>query len=323
MASEPVDTDAAEARGSSVILNVIDVLRCFTMEQPLLRVTEIADMVSLHKSSVSRILTTLQQERIVQRDVESRKYRLGLGLITVSGPLLADLDVRRVAFPVLQELTARTGETAALTVWEGTSAISVEQIPSPRTVKHTSPIGTRYATAASSTVQVFLAGQDADRVRELLLARAFGPLGPQDAVGGATAPTGAPSTEPVQAYLERLALVRERGYAINHGETSREEVGVAAPVLDHRGSLAAAVLVAAPSYRVGAEQLKALTEACRAAAAHITLRLGGRPRSSDPSWPIRSLREFRAVDPLLVDGDVGGDRLGGGVDRDGHRAQWS
>ena len=57
-----------EARGASVILNVIEVLRCFTVDRPLQGVTEIATKVGLHKSSVSRILATLEQAEIVERD---------------------------------------------------------------------------------------------------------------------------------------------------------------------------------------------------------------------------------------------------------------
>ncbi|HRO95257.1 helix-turn-helix domain-containing protein, partial [Citricoccus sp.] len=95
----PSATSASEngARGASVIVNVLQVIRCFTSDEPLQGVTEIAAQVGLHKSSVSRILATLEQEHVVERDEASRKYRLGLGLIAVAGPLLANLDVRRVA----------------------------------------------------------------------------------------------------------------------------------------------------------------------------------------------------------------------------------
>lgn len=89
----------ADSRGASVIVNVIDVLRCFTVERQLVGVTEIAAEVGLHKSSVSRILATLVQERMVERDEPTRKFRLGLGLIAIAGPLLANLNVRQAAYP--------------------------------------------------------------------------------------------------------------------------------------------------------------------------------------------------------------------------------
>lgn len=268
MAEQAVDTTGseprAEAKSASVIVNVIQVLRCFTIEEPLLGVTEIALRVGLHKSSVSRILATLEGENIVERDDASRKYRLGLGLIAVAGPLLANLDVRKVAFPMLDELAQSSGETVALTIWDGAEAISVEQIPSRKQVKHTSPMGSRYNTALSATVQVFLAHEPEAAARTLLESGRL--LLPAQTPGG------------IEAYLQRLAAVREAGYAVNHGETDGEEVGLAAPVRDHRGAVIAAVMIAAPYYRVPQAQLDLLGRACQQAATRIGLRLGALPR---------------------------------------------
>jgi IclR family transcriptional regulator, acetate operon repressor len=254
-----LENGAGASRGASVIVNVVDVLRCFTVEEPLQGVTEIAGRVGLHKSSVSRILATLEQERIVERDEPSRKFRLGLGLIAVAGPLLANLDVRRVAYPVLEELNGETSETVALMVWDGAEAISVEQLPSPRPVKHTSPMGSRYNTGLSASVQVFLAHLAEAEARSLVES------------GAVHLPGG--KTE-LRTYLRRLADVRQAGFAANYGETSPDEVGIAAPVRDHRGAVVAALMIAAPRYRVSEDEVGRLAAACRGAAHLISLRLG-------------------------------------------------
>lgn len=247
----------SETRGTSVIVNVLDVLRCFTVERPVVGVTEIAEQVGLHKSSVSRILATLEQERVVDRDEETRKYRLGVGLIAIAGPLLANLDVRKVAYSILEDLREATGETAVLNIWDGSESVSVEQIPSNHLVKHTSVMGSRYSSGLSATVQVFLANEDTARRAELIS------NGEIDLAG----------TTPAE-YQARLDLVRERGYAVNYGETSAEEVGVAAGILDHRGELVACAMTAAPFYRIGADELEQLCSSTRAAASRISTRLG-------------------------------------------------
>jgi DNA-binding IclR family transcriptional regulator len=254
-------SDPGEGRGISVLQNGIAVLRAFSVEEPLLGVSEIAGRIGLHKSTVSRILATLEQERLVERDPATRRFRLGLGIIAMAGPLLADLDVRRLAYPVLHELSRRTGETAALMVWDGGEAVCVEQVPSSHQVKHTTPLGTRYNTAASSSVQVFLAQLDPFEVRTLLLKGTIDLPGLTEAA--------------LEAYTLRLREVRDRGYALNYGESSLEEVGVAAPVRDHRGSPVAAVLLSAPRFRVSADQLAVLAEATAEAAAAVSSRLGG------------------------------------------------
>lgn len=242
-------------RGISVLRNGIAVLRCFSVDEPLLGVTDIASRVGLHKSSVSRLLATLEQDGLVERDAESRRFRLGLGVIAMAGPLLADLDVRRVAHPALRALSRRTGETSALLLWNGSAAVCVEQVPSHHEVKHTTPLGTHYATALSASVQVFAAQMEPH-------------------AAGRALSDGTLRAEP-ETYLPRLETVLTEGYAVNHGETSVEEAGVAAPVFDHRGGIAAAVLVSAPRFRVSSELLPVLGEAVRDAAVEITARLGG------------------------------------------------
>ncbi len=262
-AEAPETNVNGDTKGTSVIVNAVAVLRTFTADEPLLGVTEIANRVGLHKSTVSRILATFEQEHLVERDPETRRFRLGLGLIAVAGPLLAELEERRVAYPVLGDLTEQTGETSALMVWNGTESMCVEQIASHHQIKHTTPLGARYRDAMSSSVQVFLAAEPVERVRELLRSGAVNFRGLDE--------------ESLEGYEIRLRDVRKRGWAVNYGESSIDEVGVAAPVYDHRGDIAAAVLVAAPRFRVSRERLENLGDSCAAAARRITTRLGGRP----------------------------------------------
>lgn len=258
--------DGTDARGSSVIVTAITVLRCFTVEQPLQGVTDIAGQVGLHKSSVSRILATLEKEQIVERDESSRKFRLGLGLLSVAGPLLADLDVRRLGLPALRDLTERTGETSALVVWNAGEAVTVEQVASPHPIKHTTALGTRYGDAESASVQVFLAEMPPDRARGLLQA------------GYPMLHNGNAAT--IEQYLDELPRTTMRGYAVNYGRTLPDEVGIASPVHDHRGDPIAAVLLAAPAYRVDTDMLTELGTATRETAVEVSQRLGGVARRS-------------------------------------------
>lgn len=130
--------------------------------------------------------------------------------------MLATLDIRRFALPVLTELSVSTGETAALTVWSAAEAVVVEQVASTQIIKHTVPLGTRYTNLDSASVQVFAAEAEV---------------------------TG---QHPEPGLTARLEEVRMRGYAVNHAATSPDVVGIAAGVRDHRGELVAAIIVAAP-----------------------------------------------------------------------------
>lgn len=240
-------------RSSSPIATAMAVLRCFSPNRQLLGVVEIADEIGMNKSSVSRMLNTLEAEELVERDPATKKYRLGLGLLSVAGALLAQLDARRAAQPVLTQLTEQTGETCSLMLWDGVAAVTVEQVPSTHPIKHSAELGTRYATVASSSVRVFLA--------------AMSPEGRACVLGSA-----ADGSE-----YEELAADDRDGVTVNFAQTRSDEVGIAAGAYDHRGELVAAVLISAPRYRVDAARAEQLREACRTAAGDLTVRLGGRP----------------------------------------------
>ena len=254
------DPRSADQRGGSVIDNAIAVLRCFSSEEPLLGVTEIAHRVGVHKSTASRLLATLETSDLVERDPVSRQFRLGMGLISVAAPLLADMDVRRVAYPVLQELTVQSGETTALMLWNGYESVCVEQVASSQQIKHTSPLGARYNTAYSSSVQIFLAEQPTERVRKLLTS------------GSVT--MAEPTAQRVDDYCEQLSRVRAAGVAVNYGKATVDEVGISAGIRDHRGDLIAAVMVAAPRFRVSEYQATIMAEAAVNSAQEVSQRLG-------------------------------------------------
>lgn len=245
---------------ASVLLNGLRVLEAFSVADPILGVTEIARRVELHKSTVSRLLATLEQAGYVERESTGGRFRLGLGLIGLAGPLLADLDVRRLARPALENLVAATDETAALALWDGRGAIVVEQVPSRRQVKHTASLGTRWETYESASVQAFVAHlPEAEQVRLL-----------EGVLAGDRRPAA------LASHRERLAETRRVGYAVNDGLTSADEVGIAAPVRDHRGEVVATVVLSAPRFRVPTAMIPRLGRAVVDAADEISARMGMR-----------------------------------------------
>lgn len=250
-----------DARAGSVVSTAMAVLRCFGPDHPSLGVVEIAGQTGLHKSSISRLMVTLESEGLVERDPLTRKYGLGLGLLSVAGTLLANLDVRRAAYPALADLAARTRESCSLMVWVRDEAVCVEQVPSVRPIKHTTAIGTTYRTTASSSVRIFLSELPPEEVEGLVQ----------------TSTVALQGHASLSALDEDLAQVRTAGVAVNDGDTEPGEVGVCAVVRDHRDAAVAAVLVSAPRFRVEPQQLHDLEACCRESAARVTASLGGRP----------------------------------------------
>ena len=72
-----------------------------------LGVTELGRLLDVHKATASRLIATLAERGLVERDPVSEKYRLGFGLIRLAGAAMAGLDLVRTAHPILEDLAER------------------------------------------------------------------------------------------------------------------------------------------------------------------------------------------------------------------------
>ncbi|HID64445.1 MAG TPA: ArsR family transcriptional regulator, partial [Anaerolineae bacterium] len=93
-------------KGQAPTLQSVDraiaVLKAFSEEEPELGVTGLSQRLGLPKSTVYRLLASLQQEGIVDQNPETEKYRLGIELVHLAGLVLKQIDVRQVARPHLR-----------------------------------------------------------------------------------------------------------------------------------------------------------------------------------------------------------------------------
>ena len=241
------------------VVHAVEILRCLAGDAPL-GVSEIASVVGLHKSSVSRMIATLEAADLVERDGASKRVRLGSGLLGLVAPLLPAVRVVDVALPHLVDLAQRCGETISISVWDGAGAVNLEQVLGGKAVKHYAARGSRnpaHATASGKLLLAFAGAGTIERVvrREL---RRF------------TSRTICTRS----ALLAEIAAIRRQGYAINEGELSADVGAVATPVRNDKAIVVAAITATVPMYRFAAIRRRALIEQVRDAADRVSLRLG-------------------------------------------------
>ena len=104
---------------------------------------ELSRRLELHKSTVSRILTTLQDQDLVSRNPENGRYRLGLGLVSLAGVALGGLNIRGVAQAHMGELAEASQETVNVTIQDGRECVNIESIASPKPIRYVGWIGRR------------------------------------------------------------------------------------------------------------------------------------------------------------------------------------
>jgi DNA-binding IclR family transcriptional regulator len=169
-------------------------------------VVEIAQATSLHRSIAYRLLRTLEDHQLVERDAAGR-YGLGLGMAALARGVRTDLQ--SAALPVLTSLAGELGMTAFLVVRAGDEAVTVTSVEPPDSAAHVAyRPGTRH------------------------------PVG-RGAPGLALLVPEAPSPDDRDALTE----ARRRGWATSHGEVIPGIRSIAAPVVGHDGTARGAVAV--------------------------------------------------------------------------------
>ena len=224
-------------------------------------VTDLSHSLDLHKSTVSRLLSTLERRGLVDQDRESGHFRLGVGIIRLAQSAERTLDLRAIALPEMEALAKATHETVSLEVFDGVAAaVAICQIDGPNLTPMPDITGRPVAMHAIASGKVLLASLPERTV--LSIARR-----------GLVRYTSRTLTDP-RALLEELATIRRRGFAVAIGEWDERLTAAAVPICDARGSVIATVVVWGAAARVTPGTLPALVTAARSTAQQISTKLG-------------------------------------------------
>ena len=223
-------------------------------------VTELSTDVGVHKSTVFRLLATLEARGLVEQDGERGRYRLGQTVRWLAAGAVGGIDVAASARALAQELAGNVGETVNVVVSDGLEVTTVDQAAGGSIVSSSDWVGKRGPLHATAAGKVFLAAMTPEQSSAVLRR-------------GLPRFTEATITDP-SVLRGQLAEVRTRGWASVVEEHELGLVVLAAPLRDADDAVVGALTVGGPSYRVNATTLPGLTGLLLDTAARISWRLG-------------------------------------------------
>ena len=259
-------TTAAPKTGSGryriqAIERAVAILNAFTAEDPELGVTDLAERLGLHKSTIHRFLVNLEAAGLVERDRHTSRYRLGLRIFELGGLVLQQMNLWDEALPFLEGLVHDTGETGHLAVLDGGEAVYIEKVEARRALRIPSAIGRGYPAHATSLGKILLAHLEPDALDALVVERGL--------------PRCAPNTitEP-SALNTELERIRVQGYAVDDEEYEDGLRCIGAPIVGHTGHVVAAIGIGGPVTRVTRQRVDELAGLVMSAAAALSRRMG-------------------------------------------------
>lgn len=226
--------------------------------------SEIARRIGVSRSSAFRLVHTLQRLGYLEREGESKIYRLGSRVMSLGYSFLASKDIAELARPELQRLRGETRCSTHLGILEGRDVLYIARHAAHKPVSASIAVGARLPAHATSMGRILLAYSPPAAVRDLF--------------AHATLTRYSERTPVTLAALEAmLAEDRRRGYVISHSSFESGVASIAAPLFNARNEIAGAINVSSPEGAIAEEQFDtAVRDAVRASARTISQLLGQR-----------------------------------------------
>ena len=196
---------------------------------------EIAARTAMPKSTVHRILTSLEGERWVLQDRETRHYRIGTRMLLFANDWRLRQELVRQSDSPMRDLVGRAGETTVLALADGGVARCIHIVESPRAIKFSFAVGGELPIYAGAMGKILLA-YCPQTFRDWVLSQSLQPF------------TSNTLTDSVR-LREELALVRSRGYSVSIEEINPGGTAIGAPILSPGGELVAGLILSGPRFK--------------------------------------------------------------------------
>jgi len=215
---------------SQTLAKALDILFAIAETDADLSVSDIARKISAPESTVYRLLKTLEGYGVVERK-KWGKIGIGLKIIDLARNIYPQLDQILVhsAKPVMEELTAKTGETSILMVRSGQSRVCVQCVESPHfmrcSIKKDTPFPL-YRGASGKAILAF----ETDQLKEQII-------------------SNLPENDR-KNHLAELAKIQKQGFCITVGDVEENALGIGVPIYDRHEKVLASLSIAGPADRM-------------------------------------------------------------------------
>jgi len=248
----------------------------FSARDRVLSAADLARRLDVPRSTVFRLLATLEATGYVERADGGREYRLGLAVLRLGFDYLASLELTELGAPLLNKLRDEIEYPCNLVVRDGRSVVYVAKSAASRPFASNVNVGTRLPVHATVLGRVLLEDLSLAQLREIYPE-------PQLQIYSDSTP------RTVDALFEMVQQDRSRGYVLHEGFFEASISTIAAPVRDRTGKVTAALGATIPASRIDPEQLGLMVERVRASARELSRMLDYRPHRANGHGKVVSL----------------------------------
>lgn len=251
------------------LVKAIRVLELFTVDSPHWGITEISKELKLNKSSVFRIIQTLQREGYVKQDEFGSRYTLTAKFLWLGSVVASQMDILKQSKQEIESLWQKTGGTVVVRVIEGSELVTVAIRESSQGLRVSHPIGSRVNFNYGAIGKAILAHLTEQEVHKILERKHLDKFTSKTIVSA-------------RSFLQELEDVRRNRFAFSDEEALQGVRAVGAPIFDISETPFAGISVGLPVFRFPKSKIGELGRLVRQAANQISINLGHRAPSVAP-----------------------------------------
>lgn len=225
----------------------LDILLCF-LQKPSLSLTEITELTQLNKTTVYRLLATLEGKGFLMRDLETEKYQLGFRIWELSINLDDSNDPAVLFLTEMERLRDEIDETVSLYIRDGNERVRIQAVESKQAIRRVAPIGARMSLMVGASSKVLMAYTEPEITQKIIQSSEL-PVGIS-----------------LEQYRAQLQTVVQTGYAMSMEEREAGTAAIAVPIFNRNKQIVAALAVSGPVHRMSYAQMKQFLPKCQQAA---------------------------------------------------------
>jgi IclR family KDG regulon transcriptional repressor len=264
-AGSDIDDDAEDKQRSGVqsLGRAFGILEEIAKHRDGIGLADLSKLVGLHNSTTFHLAKTMVSLGYIRQEKDSKRYRIGRPLFALAASALDEIEMVKVATPLLEDLSRETGETSHFAVRMGDTVVVIARTSGPGAFQLTDRVGMVRPAHCTALGKVILAALRSDQL-ERFLARID------------LKPSTDKSITDTAVLLREIEAIRRSGVALDDGEFNPEVRCIAVPVTDFTGRFIGAVGISGPIWRLSNPTLKPRTKIVQAAAVQLSAEFGAR-----------------------------------------------
>jgi DNA-binding IclR family transcriptional regulator len=248
--------------GIKSTIKSLKVLELFSPQKREWSIQNMIEALGYHKSSIQRIVSTLEGEGFLKRGESNRGvYRLGPQVLFLGSIADMSTDLRSIARPIMVQLVERVQETSYLCVREGNQCLYVEKVECSQPIQIIHAVGKRNPLHCTGVGKALMSGMTEKEIRKIVSATGLESFTPR-------------TITKVDSLLHEIEQIRKRGVAHDLEELDLGVKCVAAPIHNHTGRVVAAVSISGPAQRFTTEVFPRFESEVKTSARALSRELG-------------------------------------------------